>query len=49
MLSSTQRALLESYRVAMATQRQEHFQSRLKKALEEAEESEVPSDHVTVT
>ena len=37
MLSSTQRALLESYKVAMATKKQDEFQSRLKKALTEAE------------
>ena len=48
MLSSTQHALLESYKVAMATKKQDEFQSRLKKALTEAE-NEVGLNCVSIT
>ena len=48
MLSSTQRALLESYKVAMATKNQDEFQSRLKKAFAEAE-NEVGLNYVSIT
>ena len=48
MLSSTQRALLESYKVTMATKNQDEFQSHLKKAFAEAE-SEVGLNCISIT